>query len=339
MRANGTADEPVIFRGDRLDHIVGSTSFDIMSGQWGGVIFTPPTMGNVLNHVIMKGSSIGMHCSANGDTTQCALKLVNCVLTNSSSTCLATATCYVKLIGTEISDAAEEVGYFAGGKVEATQCTFANYYLFKVPSLPIVNVFDVEYSNGTIGIYSEDLDITLLYLHCKDIQVKRGDVVMASDVIGYEGGKGLVAGIYNNAQYKKKGVKHTTGSHYVHVELRKGRQTTSNKYTNAKLESDCPYEYMRQALNIPESGRQPVTQAAVNQAQRMREEAEARARAEAAAAAAAAAEAEATPEPEIEIVEEPEADSVYGFSEPEDSSEPEAETTPAPEATLPPAGA
>ena len=194
-------------------------------------------------------------------------------------------------------------------------------------------------SNGTVGIYSEDLDITLLYLHCKDIQVKRGDVVMASDVIGYEGGKGIVAGIYNNAQYKKKGVRHTTGSHYVHVELRKGRQTTGNKYTNAKLESDCPYEYMRQALNIPESGRQPVTKAAVNQAQRMREEAEARARAEAAAAAAAAAEAEATPEPEIEIVEEPEADSVYGFSEPEATSEPEPETTPAPEATLPPAGA
>ena len=169
MRANGTADEPVIFRGDRLDHIVGSTSFDIMSGQWGGVIFTPPTMGNVLNHVIMKGSSIGMHCSANDDTTQCALKLVNCVLTNSSSTCLATATCYVKLIGTEISDAAEEVGYFAGGKVEATQCTFANYYLFKVPSLPIVNVFDVEYSNGTIGKIKAYFDNCIIDGLCKEI--------------------------------------------------------------------------------------------------------------------------------------------------------------------------
>lgn len=169
MRANGTADKPVIFRGDRLDHIVGSTSFDIMSGQWGGVIFTPPTMGNVLNHVIMKGSSIGMHCSANGDTTQCALKLVNCVLTNSSSTCLATATCYVKLIGTEISDAAEEVGYFAGGKVEATQCTFANYYLFKVPSLPIVNVFDVEYSNGTIGKIKAYFDNCIIHGLSKEI--------------------------------------------------------------------------------------------------------------------------------------------------------------------------
>ena len=199
-------------------------------------------------------------------------------------------------------------------------------------------------SNGTVGIYSEDLDITLLYLHCRDIKVKRGQTVMAGDVFAHEGGKALVAGIYNNAEYKKKGVKHTTGSHYVHVELRKGRQTTSNKYTNAKLESDCPYEYMRQALNIPESGRQPVTKAAVNQAQRMRAEAEAQARAEAAAAAAAAA--KPTPEPEIEIVEEPAEDTQgYGFGGAEDNSdaEPDAaaapEVTEAPEATLPPAGA
>lgn len=151
MIANGTTEEPITFRGDRLDRIVGETSFDVMSGQWGGVIFTPPTMGNVLKHVVMRGSSIGMHCSAYGDTTNCALKLVNCVLTNSASTCLATAACYVEAIGTEFSDAAEEVAYFAGGKVMATQCTFANNYLFAIPTLPIVNVFDVEFVNGTIG--------------------------------------------------------------------------------------------------------------------------------------------------------------------------------------------
>ena len=163
MLANGTAEGPITFRGDRLDRIVGETSFDIMSGQWGGIIFTPPTMGNVLKHVIMKGSSIGMHCSAYGDTVNCALKLVNCVLTNSASTCLATATCYVQAIGTEISDAAEEVAYFAGGKVMASQCTFANNYLFKVPSLPIVNIFDVEYSDGTIGKIKAYFDNCILY--------------------------------------------------------------------------------------------------------------------------------------------------------------------------------
>lgn len=169
MLANGTAEEPIFFRGDRLDRVVGSTSFDVMSGQWGGVIFTPPTMNNVLKHVVMKGSSIGMHCSAYGDTTHCALKLVNCVLTNSASTCLATATCYVQLIGTEISDAAEEVTYFAGGKVRASQCTFANYYLFKVPSYPIVNVFDVEYTDGSIGKIRADFDNCILYGLCSEV--------------------------------------------------------------------------------------------------------------------------------------------------------------------------
>ena len=169
MLANGTAEDPIFFRGDRLDRVVGSTSFDVMSGQWGGVIFTPPTMNNVLKHVIMKGSSIGMHCSANGDTTHCALKLLNCVLTNSASTCLATATCYVQLIGTEISDAAEEVAYFAGGKVNASQCTFANYYLFKVPSYPIVNVFDVEYVDGSIGKIRADFNNCILYGLCSEI--------------------------------------------------------------------------------------------------------------------------------------------------------------------------
>ena len=169
MLANGTAEEPITFRGDRLDRIVGETSFDVMSGQWGGIIFTPPTMGNVLKHVVMRGSSIGMHCSAYGDTTNCALKLVNCVLTNSASTCLATATCYVQAIGTEFSDAAEEVVYFAGGKVMMSQCTFANNYLFDVPTLPIINVYDVEYSNGAIGKIKAYFDNCIIYGIAPDI--------------------------------------------------------------------------------------------------------------------------------------------------------------------------
>ena len=169
MLVKGTAEEPVTFRGDRLDRIVGSTSFDIMSGQWGGIIFTPPTMGNVLEHLVMKGSTIGMHCSAYGDTVNCALRLVNCVLTNSASTCLATAACYVEAIGTEFSDAAEEVVYFAGGKVKATQCTFANYYLFKVPSLPIVNVFDAEFSNGAVSRIKADFNNCIIYGLSKEI--------------------------------------------------------------------------------------------------------------------------------------------------------------------------
>jgi len=81
---------------------------------------------------------------------------------------------------------------------------------------------------------------------------------------------------------------------------------------------------MMEALDVKESGRQPVTAAAVMEAERMRAEAEAAALA-AAEAEAKAAEKEA--EPEIELIDTlPGTDTSYGFKEVEA----------APEATLPP---
>ncbi|MDO5379203.1 MAG: M23 family metallopeptidase, partial [Clostridia bacterium] len=182
-------------------------------------------------------------------------------------------------------------------------------------------------SNGTVGIYSAEYDITLLYLHCEKISVRRGDVVEAGDKIAVEGDK-------------------NSGSSYTHVEMRYGRHTSSSPYRDTVLTSDCPYAVLQTALGVVESGRQPVTAAAVLQAQRMREEAEAAARAaaeaEAAAEAAAkaAAEAQQNEEPEIQLLDElPAAQQGYGFAE----ATAEPENTPAPEegpvvdATLPPA--
>ena len=159
-------------------------------------------------------------------------------------------------------------------------------------------------SNGTVAVYSEEYDMTVLYLHCYDICVRRGDVIEAGTQIGEEG---------------KKGIKGYT-TYYTHVEVREGRHTTSNPYRNTILESACPYPLMMEALEVKASGREPVTAAAVMEAERMRAEAE--------AAALAAAEAEAAEEevePEIELIDTlPGTDTSYGFTEV------------APEATLPP---
>ena len=136
--------------------------------------------------------------------------------------------------------------------------------------------------------------------HCEEIEVRRGDKIEAGAYIAVEGKKG-------------------SAGTYTHVEMRNGRHTTTNPYRNTILESDCPYPVMQDALGVTESGRQPVTAAAVMEAQRMREEAEAAARAE--------AEAE-NEEPEIELIDVLDTDEDgYGF----------AEETVVPEATLPPA--
>lgn len=154
-------------------------------------------------------------------------------------------------------------------------------------------------SNGTVAVYNADYDVTVLYLHCEEIEVRRGDKIEAGEYIAVEGKKG-------------------SGGTYTHVELRNGRHTTTNPYRNTILESDCPYPVMQAALGVTESGRQPVTAAAVMEAQRMREEAEAAARAEA---------EEEEEEPEIELIDVLDAaEEGYGF----------AEETVLPEATLPP---
>ena len=173
-------------------------------------------------------------------------------------------------------------------------------------------------SNGTVAVYNEEYDITLLYLHCEKIEVRRGDVLEAGDKIAVEGKK-------------------NSGGWYTHVELRKGRHTSSSPYRDTALTSDCPYAVMQQALGVVESGRQPITAAAIEQARRMREEAEAAAKAEAEAAAKAAEEAAKaeleTPEPDITLIDDlPGTNSGYGFGEA--TAEPTA--TPVPEATLPP---
>ena len=77
--------------------------------------------------------------------------------------------------------------------------------------------------------------------------VRRGDTVEAGAMIAKEG---------------KKNIKGGDKTHYTHVELRKGRHTSSSPYRDIVLTSDCPYAVMQQALGVVESGRQPITAAA-----------------------------------------------------------------------------
>lgn len=97
-------------------------------------------------------------------------------------------------------------------------------------------------SNGTVGIYNEEYGITLLYLHCENIEVRRGDVVEAGEKIAKEGEK-------------------NSGSAYTHVEMRYGRHTSSSPYRDTSLTSDCPYAVMQQALGVMQSERKVITYA------------------------------------------------------------------------------
>ena len=138
LKAIGTQDKPIVMRGDRLDHVVGQYSFDIMSGQWDGIAIYGGSTGNEMQYVDMHSSTWGLQVGG-VDQSRVALHMFNCVLHNSAEYVLLTANAWVEAEGCEFSDARYGVVAFIGGKIRMTQCTFANYYLFSTIEGPNIS--------------------------------------------------------------------------------------------------------------------------------------------------------------------------------------------------------
>ena len=141
IKALGTQEKPVTLRGDRLDHVVGQISFDIMSGQWGGIVLY--NYGNEFQYVDMHSSSWGLQVGS-ADPAKMSLHLFNSVLHNSSSYVLLASNAWVEAEGTEFRDAPEGVAVFIDGKVRLTQCTFANFYLFSAIKGSNITLFNQD---------------------------------------------------------------------------------------------------------------------------------------------------------------------------------------------------
>lgn len=126
--------------------------------------------------------------------------------------------------------------------------------------------------DGTVAVYYAEKDVTVLYLHCREVEVVRGDNVVAGQPLGVEGDKG-------------------SGAPYAHVEVRYGKHRSPSPYRNATLESDVPYFLFATELGVEHSEEREVetyAQFLGEEQERLEMEAEATRAAEEAAAAAEA---------------------------------------------------
>lgn len=176
LKANGSVDKNIEMRGDRLDHVVGKIGYDIMSAQWGGVIFGENSFGNELNYVNMRGSTDGVTVTSS-NPERCSLTVFNSVLHNAKNTVLASHNAWVEAFGTEFSDAGKNVVKLEGGKVRFAQCTMANYYLFAAIEGTIAD-FAVQDSVGAYAPLDCQLDNCVLYGNCADVNM--GDLTGTS---------------------------------------------------------------------------------------------------------------------------------------------------------------
>jgi hypothetical protein len=125
---NGTQDEPVVFRGDRLNRF--STyppiSYDHIPAQWDGLFFGASSFDNEFNYTLIRNGVSGlMFRESTPERRKMTIRYSQ--VKNMDGHALYAVNCDVEALNTEFSNASERLMMLAGGKYRFVHCTMVNY--------------------------------------------------------------------------------------------------------------------------------------------------------------------------------------------------------------------
>jgi hypothetical protein len=128
IKAQGTQDEPVIIRGDRLDYIHADVllPYDRTPGQWRGIYFTASSFENEFDHVIVRNGSSGL-TFWESEPERMKINIRNSQVTNMDGNLLIAINCRIEASNSEFSNATDATLALIGGKYHFTHCTIANF--------------------------------------------------------------------------------------------------------------------------------------------------------------------------------------------------------------------
>lgn len=140
MLCQGTQEEPVVFRGDRLDNLLDKLPYDRTPGLWGGITFHPNSYDNQMDYTIVRNGQYGLTCLTSSPD-QSKLVVNHSQITNTKGNLLSAVNCRISVNNSELSNACGAVVGLVGGNYDFTHCTITNYMtIAKVDSLEKVSV-------------------------------------------------------------------------------------------------------------------------------------------------------------------------------------------------------
>ncbi len=162
---NGTLENPVIFRGDRLDEVLPDMPYDVLPDQWGGIVIYPYSKGNNLNYCHIRNAEIGLFLpGALGYDYQSEIVIKNTIIGNSSyagiyafNARLTALNCLIVNCGTYT------FAGLTGGEYNLYHCTISNHFRFSGSPEPAVVLTNFVYYNDSL--ISHDLQNTS-FINC-----------------------------------------------------------------------------------------------------------------------------------------------------------------------------
>lgn len=137
LDAVGTIDEPVVFRGDRLDNLYqsGNVPFDRVPGQWGGIEVAADSYDNNFENVRIRNSIYGVLFHESDPTRQKAT-FMNTVVQNVTKEVLWAVNCKITANNSLFANSGGYTVRLLGGNYDFLQCTIANYMHSNWVTLP-----------------------------------------------------------------------------------------------------------------------------------------------------------------------------------------------------------
>ncbi|MCD7720912.1 MAG: right-handed parallel beta-helix repeat-containing protein [Prevotellaceae bacterium] len=132
LKALGTLEKPVTFRGDRTDYMFSYLPYDNTPNRWGGIHFFGSSRGNELQQCDIHGGDYGILCDSTSleDTSTPLLRLSDCVVHNIGGDGLWLKHCVTEVTGTQISNTLGDCLHILGGGHTFIHCTIAQFYPF-----------------------------------------------------------------------------------------------------------------------------------------------------------------------------------------------------------------
>ena len=192
LTALGTKEHPIIFRGDRTDHLFDSVPYRMASGQWEGIYllnpegFAPPTY--MMDYVDILSGTVGLYVYSEAqDTLLPHLYLNNSRIHNHSIYGLIVQNAHADVVNCEISNCASYCVYLAGGKHNFAHNTIAAYYGYPYTDL---NIHHNVLADDVAAVYINDLSknrprTRSSFFNCIITGGRKNNLVVATPLVDY----------------------------------------------------------------------------------------------------------------------------------------------------------
>lgn len=130
LDARGTIEEPVVFRGDRVDRMFDYLPYDNTPNRWGGIHIYGDSHDNVLFQCDIHSGDYGVICDSAFvlDVEKPTVHIENSIIHNVQGFGLKATSCIANIIGTQISNTFQTSVYLLGGAYTFVHCTIAQFY-------------------------------------------------------------------------------------------------------------------------------------------------------------------------------------------------------------------